>query len=133
MMKIKLGTYKIMKITNSIRIISIISFCLIIIAGEMIGIPLIFWLIISAFYIGNIDQIFAILALIGIILNFTKWKNRISITILSFVFMLSPIISRMVQVPIKMFDYLSFEIPIIIFIITYLTFIILNAKQKNYG
>ncbi|WP_245168976.1 hypothetical protein [Chryseobacterium sp. RR2-3-20] len=99
----------------------------------MIGIPLIFWLIISAFYIGNIDQIFAILALIGIILNFTKWKNRISITILSFVFMLSPIISRMVQVPIKMFDYLSFEIPIIIFIITYLTFIILNAKQKNYG
>ncbi|MGX9987483.1 hypothetical protein [Soonwooa purpurea] len=129
----KLGICKTKKMINTIRIFSIITFCLIIIAGDMIAFPLIFWLLISAFYIGSIDQIFAILALIGIILNFTKWKNKVPITILSFLFMLSPIISRMVQVPIELFDYLSFEIPLVIFVITYLTFIITNAKQKNYG
>jgi hypothetical protein len=44
--------------------------------------------------------------------------------------MLSPIISRLVQVPIKIFDYLAFQIPLTIFIITYSIYIIINAKEK---
>ena len=116
-----------------IRIISIISYFLIILSGQMIGLPFICWLLFTFFDFGNIDQIFAIFGIIGIILNFTKWKNNILITILSYFLMLSPIISRMVQVPLKLFDYLSFEIPLSIFTIGYLTFIILNVKQKNYS
>ena len=47
--------------------------------------------------------------------------------------MLSPIISRLVQVPLEMFDYLAFQIPLTIFIVTYLTYIIINAQEKTAG
>lgn len=115
---------------NVIRTISIISYLLIILAGQMIGLPFILWLIFTVFDFGNIDQLFATLGLIGIILNLTKWKTNIIVTFLSFLLMLSPIISRLVQIPIEMFNYLAFQIPLTIFIITYLTYIIINIKEK---
>jgi hypothetical protein len=116
---------------NLIRIISIISYLLIILAGQMIGLPFILWLIFTVFNFGNIDQVFAIFGFIGITLNLTKWKTNIIVNILSFLLMLSPIISRLVQVPIEMFNYLAFQIPLSIFIISYLTYIILNVKEKK--
>lgn len=115
---------------NLIRTTSIIFYSLIILAGWTSGIPFILWLIFTVFDFGNIDQIFAICGLLGIILNLTKWGTEILVTILSFLLMLSPIISRLVQVPIEMFNYLAFQIPLTIFIITYLTYIIINAKEK---
>jgi hypothetical protein len=99
-------------------------------SGQMIGLPIIIWLFFTAFHFGNIDQIFAILGLVGIALNFTKWKNSVYATITSFIIMLSPIISRLIQVPIKMFDYLAFQIPLAIFILAYVTFILINIKEK---
>ena len=116
-----------------IRTISIISYLLIILAGQMIGLSFFLWLIFTTFDFGNIDQLFAIFGLIGIILNLTKWRTNIIVTILSFILMLSRIISRLVQVPIEMFDYLSFKIPLTIFIITYLIYIIINVKEKTAG
>ncbi|WP_312422401.1 hypothetical protein [Epilithonimonas sp.] len=119
---------------KSSRIISLISYCFIILAGQMIGLPFICWILFTIFDFGNIDQIFAILAVIGFGLNFTKWKTNIKTTILSFFLMLAPIISRVSQVPTRMFNYLSFEIPLAIFLVGYLTFVILNAKhKKNYS
>ena len=115
---------------NVIRTTSIICYLLIILAGQMIGLPFILWLIFTTFDFGNIDQLFAIFGLVGIILNLTKWKTNIIVTIISFILMLSPIISRLVQVPIEMFNYLAFQIPLAIFILTYLTYIIINAKEK---
>ena len=115
---------------NVIRFISIISYLLIILAGDMVGVPLILWLIFTSFDFGNIDQFFAILGITGIVFNLTKWRNNIFVTIISFAFMLSPIISRLIDVPIAKYDYLAFQIPLIAFIVTYLTFILINAKQK---
>ncbi|SHG25215.1 hypothetical protein SAMN05443633_11265 [Chryseobacterium arachidis] len=115
---------------NVIRWISIISYSLIIFAGWMSGIPFIIWLVFSAFDFGSIDQLFAVFGLVGIFLNLIKGKTRIDITIVSFVLMLSPIISRLVQVPLEMFNYLAFQIPFAIFIITYLTYIIINAREN---
>jgi hypothetical protein len=115
---------------NVIRTISIISYMLIILAGQMIALPFILWLMFTTFDFGNIDQLFAIFGLVGIILNLTKWRTNIIVTILSFTLMLSPIISRLVQVPIEMFNYLAFQIPLTTFIITYLTYIIINIKEK---
>ncbi|BAP31616.1 uncharacterized protein CHSO_2579 [Chryseobacterium sp. StRB126] len=83
------------------------------------------------FDIGNMDQIFAILGFVGFILNFTKWRNKTSITILSFLFMLSPLISRMIQTPIELFDYAAFKIPVFVFIIGYSIFIVLNLRNKK--
>jgi hypothetical protein len=115
---------------NIIRTISIISYTLIILAGQMIGLPFILWLIFTTFDFGNIDQLFAIFGLIGITLSLTKWRNNLIVSILSFLLMLSPIISRLVQIPLEMFDYLAFQIPLTIFIVTYITYIIINAKEK---
>ncbi len=97
----------------------------------MIGIPFVLWLVFTIFDFGNIDQIFAILGIIGVGFNFSKWKNKILITIISFIFMLSPLFSRFLQVGIEKFDYLAFQIPLTFFILTYSLFIILNIKEKK--
>lgn len=101
--------------------------------GQMIGLPFICWLIFTSFDFGNIDQLFAILGVIGVIINLTKWKNNIPLTIVSFILMLSPIISRLVQVPIELFDYMAFKIPLIIFVVTYLIFILMNILERKTG
>ncbi|MBF04391.1 MAG: hypothetical protein CMP76_13980 [Flavobacterium sp.] len=119
---------------DKIRIISIVSYLLIILVGQMIGLPFIFWLIFTVFDFGNTDQLFAMFGVIGVIgvgINLSKWKNKKLLTIVSFALMLSPIISRLTQVPIEMFDYLAFEIPLTIFIIAYLIFIVLNMLEKK--
>jgi hypothetical protein len=99
--------------------------------GQMIGLPFVCWLIFTSFDFGNIDQLFAILGVIGIVINLTKWKNNIPLTIISFILMLSPIISRLVQVQIELFDYLAFQIPLTIFVVMYLTFLIMNIFNKK--
>jgi hypothetical protein len=113
--------------TNILRTVSIIAYLLII----LMGIPFIFWLLFTIFDFGNIDQIFAILGMLGIVLNVIQWRNNVVITILSFLMMLSPLVSRMVQVPVEKFDYLLFQIPFFVFIICYLIFIILNSKRQH--
>ncbi|MBP2619224.1 hypothetical protein [Chryseobacterium jejuense] len=120
-----------MKTITFLRFFSIISYLFIILMGQMMGLPFICWLLFTMFDIGNIDQIFAILGVLGIILNFTKWKNKTLITILSFLLMLSPLIGRMIQVPIESFDYAVFKIPLLIFIIGYSTFIVLNVRNNK--
>ena len=91
---------------------------------------MIIWLIFTAFDIGNIDQLFAILGIIGIVLNFTRWRNIILVEIISFIFMLSPLVSQLAQVKIEMFNYLAFLIPLSIFIITYLSLIFISIREK---
>ena len=94
----------------------------------MIGIPFLMWIIFTSFDFGNIEQIFAILGMAGIILNFTKyWKLRV-IKILSFILMILPLIKRMTETPIEKFNYIAFQIPLLIFIITYLILIIKRNK-----
>lgn len=120
-----------MKTIEFVRFLSILSYFLIILVGQIIAIPFICWLLFTTFDIGNIDQIFAIFSILGIALNFTKWKSKISITILSFLFMLSPLLSRIFQVPLVFFDYPAFKIPLFIFTGGYLVFIALNARKET--
>lgn len=120
-----------MKIINFLRIISIISYLLIILMGQMIGIPFIFWLLFTLFDFGTIDQLFAIIGTSGILINLTKLKNLALMTILSFFMMLSPIIFKMVQIPIELFDYLVFKLPLSVFIIGYVALIILNTRKEK--
>lgn len=101
--------------------------------GQMIGLPFICWLIFTIFDFGNIDQLFAIFGVIGVGINLTKWKNNKLLTIVSFALMLSPLVSRMVQVPIEMFDYLAFQIPLTIFMVSYLIFIVMNMLERKTG
>ena len=98
--------------------------------GQMICLPFFFWLAFTIFDFGNIDQFFAILGIAGFIVNFTKWKNNIYIMAISLLCMLSPLVSRLVQVPIEKFDYLAFQIPLIIFIAAYVSAIALQIWNK---
>lgn len=89
----------------------------------MIGIPFIVWLFCTSFEFGNADQIFALIGLIGLISVFTKYyKNRI-LRVLIFGLMLTPIIRRLTEIPLEKFNYLAFQIPLLIFIITFLLLI----------
>ncbi|WP_160137793.1 hypothetical protein [Chryseobacterium sp. c4a] len=120
-----------MKSINFLRYFSILSYTLIILAGQMIGIPFIGWLLFTTFDFGNTEQSFAVLGLLGIALNFTKWRNKDLITILSFLLILSPLFSRMIQIPLAMFNYAAFKVPLFIFITGYLVFIVLNARNRK--
>ncbi|WP_267401566.1 MULTISPECIES: hypothetical protein [unclassified Chryseobacterium] len=113
-----------------LKIISVLSYCCILIMGMMIAVPMILFLIGTAIDFGNIDQVFAILGIVGIVLTFISWKEGVSKSIIAFLFMISPIISRLFQAPVESFNYLVFTAPLAIFIITYLIVIILQIKEK---
>lgn len=118
---------------KTLKIISLISYSLIILAGQMIGLPLLLWLVWTSFEFGNSDQIFAIFGLIGLLLILTKYYKRRIIKILSFVLMLTPIVRRLTEVPLEKFNYLAFQIPLIIFIVTYLILIFKTNNEQKTG
>lgn len=116
---------------TALKIVALLSYSFIILTGQMIGIPFIFWLIFTSFDFGNAEQIFAFLGLIGFILNFTKYLKSRPIKILSFALMLTPIIKRITEIPIEKFNYLTFIIPLSIFIITYFVLIIKKTSIRK--
>lgn len=122
-----------MRKERTLKIISLTSYSLIILMGQMIGLPFLFWLIWTSFEFGNNDQVFAILGLIGFILTFTKiYKQRI-FRILIFFLMIIPVIRRLTEIPIEKFNYLAFQIPLLIFIITSLILIFKPKKEEKTG
>ena len=122
-----------MKKEKVLKIISLTSYSLIILMGEMIGLPFLFWLIWTSFEFGNSDQIFAVFGLIGFIMMFTKlYKQRI-LKVLIFLLMLLPIIRRLTEVPFEKFNYLAFQIPLLIFFTTSLILIFKPKKEEKTG
>lgn len=122
-----------MKKQKVLKIISLTSYSLIILMGQMIGLPFLFWLIWTSFEFGNSDQISAIFGLIGFILMFTKlYKQRI-FKILIFALMITPIVRRLTEVSLEKFNYLAFQIPLLIFIITSLILIFQPIKEEKTG
>ncbi len=120
------------------KIIALISYLLIILMGDMIGLPFFFWLLFTLFDFGNIDQFFALFGVIGLFINFTIWNNAktlntLLLDILSFILLLSPIIRRISVVPIEKFNYLLFIIPTTVFILFYFIsfYLLLKQYQKN--
>lgn len=114
-----------------LKIFSIISYSLIMLIGQMIAIPFIFWLGFTVFDFGNIDQLFAFLGLVGMILSFTKSKHPILISLISFTLMISAVASRLIHVSIEALNYSAFTIPFFIFIATQILLIFLNIKAKR--
>ena len=89
----------------------------------MIGIPFIIWLLWTSFEFGNKDQIFAFLGLIGLISAFTKYFKKKIFKVSIFGLMLIPIIRRLSEIPLEKFNYLAFQIPLLIFITTFMLLI----------
>ncbi len=116
---------------NKLKIVSLTLYSLIILMGQMIGLPFILWLIFTSFDFGNSDQIFAISGLIGLILNFTKYGKLILRKILSFILMILPIVKLLTEIPLEKFNYFTFQIPLLVFVYTYLFYIIKPNKNKK--
>lgn len=100
-----------------VKMIALLSYFSIILMGEMIGIPFVLWLIVSITEFGDVSQLFAFLSIVGILILFSNWYSHGIIKVVSFILMLSPIAFRLSEVPLEKFDYLSFQIPLFVFII----------------
>ncbi|MNY46378.1 hypothetical protein D3C86_1815510 [compost metagenome] len=102
----------------------------------MSPIPLIIWLIFTIFDFGNSDNIFAILGIIGLFMQLVKpnpktLKKEIVFYLISFVFLISPVIKRILAISIENYNYLGFIIPLSLFIILYKIAIIIRIKKHQ--
>ena len=125
-----------MKKQKIFKIIAIASYLLIILRGGMISFPFFFWLLISLVEFGNIDEIFALLAVIGLTTCFIKLNSLrtlkiVLVEILCFILLASPLAPRLTVVPIEKFNYLGFIIPTIIFVLFYFVSIYFSVRRHH--
>lgn len=116
------------------KLISIVSYLLIILMGSMIGLPFFLWLLFTVVDFGNIDQLFAFFGVIGLTITFINLnKNRtwkiILIDITCFLLLASPLVRRMTAIPIGKFNYLAFIIPTTIFCLFYIFSLYFSGRQ----
>lgn len=118
------------------RVIAIISYLLIFLMGQMIGVPFFFWLAFTLFDFGNIDQLFAFFAVVGLVTicinhNKTRTAKLLALDLLCFFLLISPLIRRMTAVPIELFNYLAFIIPTTLFVSFYIASLFFGCKQYS--
>ena len=116
------------------KLIAIISYLLIILMGQMIGLPFFVWLLFTLIYFGNPDQIFAFLGILGLTICFITFTSARTLKILlldiiCFMLLASPIVRRLTAVPVELFNYLSFIIPTIIFGLFYIFSLCFSIRQ----
>lgn len=127
-------TILIMKLSPIFIIISILSYLLIFFNGEMISIPMFFYLPIAAINFNSpLQALTAALGLLGLLYLLTlairtNKNGRFLNHLIIFVLLLSPIIQRLISVPIQLFNYSMFIIPCLSFVIFYLAFLFTIPK-----
>lgn len=109
---------------KTFKFISILSYLLIILMGQIIGLPFFSWLLFTLFDFGDIHQLFAFLAVIGLTITFINRNKTRTLTILlrdlvCFILLASPLARRMTAIPIEKFNYFAFIIPTFIFVLFY--------------
>ena len=127
-----------MRTLQFLRIFSLAAYLVIGIAGQMIMLPMLFLLIFKLVDFWSIGQLFALLAIAGLIGNlFTiAWprsKNVFLMDLLSFLCLLAPIIHLVIINGIWMFNYLFFEIPLLIFFVFHVGSLVLSFQQYRRG
>jgi uncharacterized membrane protein len=123
-----------LKQVKTYKLISILSYLLIILTGQIIGLPFFSWLLFTLFDFGNIDQLFAFLAVIGLTIIFINRNKTRTLTILlldliCFILLASPLARRMTAIQIEKFNYFAFIIPTIIFVLFYFVSIYFSIRQ----
>jgi hypothetical protein len=119
-----------------LRMLSIISYCLIFLMGQMIGLPFIIFLLITAAGIDDEPtRITSIIGLLGLILFFIPKKDNnrytLYIELLILMMLVTPIIYRFIVIPINAFNYAAFIIPTFTFVILYILSIVLSVKKMR--
>jgi hypothetical protein len=104
--------------------------------GQMIALPFFFWLAFTLFDFGNIDQLFAFLAVAGLVticINHKKARTSkiLTLDLLCFFLLASPLFRRMTAVPIELFNYLAFIIPTALFALFYTASLFFGCRQYS--
>lgn len=123
-----------MRQIKTFKIISIVSYLLIILMGQVIGLPFFLWLLFTLFDFGNTDQFFAFLGVLGLTISCktfssTRTSRVLLFDIISFMLLASPIVRRLTAIPIGLFDYAAFIIPTLIFCLSYCVSLYYSVKQ----
>lgn len=126
-----------MRVSSILLFIAVCSYCVIMLNGEMISIPMFCYLAYGWFAADdNVDRLFIILALIGFALLFIQTQNnptkRFFKHVIVFLLLLSPLINRICAVPLSLFNYPSFTIPTVTFVASYLLLLLfLRMEMKG--
>ena len=125
-----------MTLQKTFRVIAIVSYLFIMLMGQMIALPFFFWLLFTLFDFGNVDQLFAFLAIAGLVIiyinqNKTRTLKILTLDLLCFFLLASPLVRRMTAVPIEVFDYLAFIIPTTLFALFYTTSLFFGCRQYS--
>ena len=119
--------------SSKLRTFSLIAYLCIVLKGQMIGLPFFIWLPFSLLNFWNLDQLFSFLAVIAFVIILLNRKDeetnkRLMLDLICFLLLASPIIGRLVAVPIEMFNYLAFIIPTTLFFLLYSASIFINLN-----
>jgi len=117
------------------RVLSILSYCFIMLNGQMIALPFIFFIVFTMF--GSEGALtaftsissFAGLLLLLYLLRFKKSRLIILIELGVFILLCAPLIDRLTSVPIELFNYSLFIIPVVSFVTCYLLSLIFSLKE----
>lgn len=112
-----------------LKVMALTSYSLIVLMGQLIGVPFILWLLMTSIDFGNVEQVFAILGIVGFGLNFTSLFTQRKYRVLFFLFMLVPLVKRFTSLYFETFNYLTFILPVGVFIISYLILIVKPIKK----
>ncbi|MEK8181240.1 hypothetical protein WMW71_12885 [Flavobacterium buctense] len=125
-----------MKTYNLIKLFSVLAYFGIMLKGSMISIPFIFYLICNLLLAGNMYQIVtSVVAIFGLILllkqaNREITQKRFILEIVVLIMLAIPVIERLSSVSILLFDYPSFQIPLLLFVSLYLISIVMMIRTK---
>ena len=106
--------------------LSFLSYSFMMLKGEMIVLPFGFFFLFSLVEFGSLNQLTALLALLGFILLLRTLRKPVTRTILllhglSFLLLVAPIVNRLMDVPVHLFNYAAFLGPLVSFVVLYLT------------
>ena len=121
-----------MKLSSILKEVAILFYFVIFLQGSMVSLPMFVYLLFTVADFGTTEQIFAAIAMFGLIIHFLhlSFKNKIkklAVDLFVFACLLSPIIQRMVMLPLERFNYTLFILPALCFTIFYLVTLVLRT------
>jgi hypothetical protein len=123
--------YNAMKLSSILKEFAILFYFVIFLQGSMVSLPMFVYLLFTVADFGTTEQIFAAIALFGLIihflhLSFKSKTKKVIVDIFVFACLLSPLIQRMLAVPFARFNYSWFLIPAVGFVSLYLATLVIR-------
>ena len=125
-----------MKVSSILREIAVLVYFFIFFKGTYVSFPMILYLLFTVGDFGTAQQIVSGIALTGLIIHFWhptfKSKTRkLVVNAIVFLFLLTPMVQKLLTLPLERFLYEWFLLPAVCFITLYVASLLLLAKQMR--